>query len=1211
LVEVSEVNVQEKFEEFFKQEKYRNLIKQMAVAGKNSIVVDFLDLSLFDSKLAIELQNNPEKYLQEYMIPALKAQLRIEDKQYAEIVDRLYVRIKGLPEKVSLRAIGAKHIGKLISFDGIVVRSTPVRPLLLEATFKCKKCGAEVSVPQHGTFIKAPKECPNPSCRMGKESGFELEPEKSKFIDSQELRVQEKPEDLPPGQLPRYIEVFVVDELVDVARPGDRVVITGVVKARPETVPGKGKLRSFLTYVEANHIETLGKELETVEISPEDEKKILEIAKRDFVHRDIMDSIAPSIYGYDDIKEAIMYLLFGGVPKVTAEGIPIRGDIHVLLVGDPGTAKSQILKYVAKIAPRGLYTSGRGTTAAGLTAAVLREKAGGMVLEAGALVLADKGVACIDEIDKMRDEDRVAMHEMMEQQSYHPLVEIMLANGSKIKIGDYVENLFKKFSNEVIKGVNCEILPLKFSDEIYSVNPLKKIVIRTKINRVSRHKAPDKFVKIRFSNGREILVTPEHPVYVCRDGKIKTIDALNIKVGDFVPAPRELPNSSIPVELKQVPQTFRNEKTVNLPKKLTAEIAKILGYLVTEGHFYKGVTCEIGFANTNNKFLSEFSHLFTTTFDIKPYISINKDGVTIQRYVSQRLYTWLLSNFPEIIQPSRFRRVPSKIFASSKKVIAEFLKSAFFGDGSVESTAICYRTSSRGLAEDYQDLLLKLGISSRLVHDRTSNSYKVYICGDSAEKFFKYVVSPKDPRYEKIKSLVRCSKKTNRHHDILPTSVTQTIIKLLKDLGLPYNGYFNEHLKKGYGVTVQTFRRYLSLLTTRARELQNLLINLKFSSIKELRNKLNFSQRKLAEIVGVRRSVIDYVERGGYSEEKRSRILFKAITKIKEHLLRVNSTLSELEFLLRFRFLRVSSVEIVLNEGEYKTEWVYDVTVEPFHNFVSHGVLLHNTVSVAKGGIVATLNARASILAAANPKFGRYEDRLSVAENIDIPIVILSRFDLIFIQKDYPEKTVDEKLSDHILTVHRTGGSASKPPIQPELLRKYITYARSRVNPRLTEEAINHLREFYLKMREMSGSGEGTPVAITPRQLEALIRIAEARARAALREEVTKMDAEAAIRIMRRSLRDVGALREEVADIDVIMTGKPATLREGLTAVLKLVGEMEKESGEAELEELYSRLESEYGIDRGKAEGYVRQLIKDGSLYFSDTEHKHVRRTKG
>jgi replicative DNA helicase Mcm len=227
--------------------------------------------------------------------------------------------------------------------------------------------------------------------------------------------LQEKPEDLPPGQLPRTLSVKLVgDDIVDVARPGDHVSIVGIVRAFAPSLMGMGKLRTFILQLDANSAEVLGKEPETSPPTPEEEEKIHALSQDPWVHRKIMSSIAPSIFGYEHIKEAIMYLLFGGVAKSLPD-INIRGEMNALLIGDPGTAKSQLLQYVARIAPRGLYTSGRGTTAAGLTAAVVREKGGSMSLEAGALVLADKGIACIDEMDKMRPEDRVAIHEAMEQ----------------------------------------------------------------------------------------------------------------------------------------------------------------------------------------------------------------------------------------------------------------------------------------------------------------------------------------------------------------------------------------------------------------------------------------------------------------------------------------------------------------------------------------------------------------------------------------------------------------------------------------------------------------------------------------------------------------------------------------------------------------------------------------------------------------------------
>ncbi|MFZ0966235.1 MAG: minichromosome maintenance protein MCM [Candidatus Bathyarchaeia archaeon] len=669
--ELETIDPQERFQELFKTEKYRQRISQMAVTGKTSLIVDFEDILIFDQRLAEELLEKPDEYLKRAN-DAAYAQLQTEDQEYAEkIADKqeiVTVRLVRLLEAAQLRKLGSDHIGRLVMVEGIVVRSTSMRPMVMRAAFKCKRCGEITPISQTGQFLKAPFVCSNPSC--GTQGLFDFVQEESTFIDSQDLRMQERPEDLPPGQLPRTLHIKLIGgEIVDVARPGDHVSIVGTVRAIPPTLPRVGKLRTFVLHVDANSIGVLGKEPEIALPSPEEEEKILELAKDPWIHRKIMSSIAPSIYGYDHIKESIMYLLFGGVPKYLPD-ITIRGEMNALLIGDPGTAKSQLLQYVARVAPRGLYTSGRGTTAAGLTAAVIREKGGGMSLEAGALVLADKGIACIDEMDKMRPEDRVAIHEAMEQ----------------------------------------------------------------------------------------------------------------------------------------------------------------------------------------------------------------------------------------------------------------------------------------------------------------------------------------------------------------------------------------------------------------------------------------------------------------------------------------------------------------------------------------------HTVSVAKGGIVATLNARTAILAAANPALGRYEPHRTVAENISLPVTILSRFDLIFVLRDVPNKEADGKMSEHILEMHRKGLSPVEPPMPSDMLRKYISYAKG-IKPVLTQEAVQRLKDFYLAMRSASES-EGSPVAITARQLESLVRISEARARASLRKEVLTEDAEAAIAIMKRSLEEVGIdMSSYKIDIDLIMTGKPKSVRDKMQTVLSTLMTMEKETGIVEKTALLNELETKYTIPIGEAERLIAQLLREGTIY--------------
>ncbi|MCD6469485.1 minichromosome maintenance protein MCM [Candidatus Bathyarchaeota archaeon] len=670
MTEVLVENPIEKFKLIFKSAKYRNRITQMALNASTSLILDFEDVLVVDRNLAEGLLEKPHEFLG-YANSAAFEQVQIEAPEYAEKIKDMgvTVRVRGIPYVVPLRKLGSEHVGKLVMVEGIVMRATTVRPIVTTAVFRCKRCDTKMEVPQSGAFLTLPFRCANPRC--GKNGPFEFVQEESKFMDYQELRIQEYPEDIPPGQTPRSLDVRVLGkDIVDTARPGDRVYIIGIVGAEATSYPRTGKSRAFTLYLEANYIDAASKESESLYISPEEEEQILKLAKDPNIHQKIIQSIAPSIYGYEHIKEAIMYLLFGGVPKYLPD-INIRGEIHVLLIGDPGTAKSQLLRYVQRIAPRGLYTSGRGTTAAGLTAAVLPSPGGGMTLEAGALVLADKGIACIDEIDKMRAEDRVAMHEAMEQ----------------------------------------------------------------------------------------------------------------------------------------------------------------------------------------------------------------------------------------------------------------------------------------------------------------------------------------------------------------------------------------------------------------------------------------------------------------------------------------------------------------------------------------------HTISVAKGGIVATLNARTAILAAANPALGRYDPYRTVAENISLPVTILSRFDLIFVLRDVPEKERDERMSEHLLKLHMRRAPPVEPPIPPDLLRKYIAYARNNIKPVLTSEAMERLKEFYLAMRSAS-EGEGSPVAITARQLESLVRIAEARARAALRDVVLPEDAEAAIAITRRSLEEVGIdVLSRKFDIDIIMVGKPKSMQDKLRAILNTVVEMEREYGMVNRADLLERLSSEYDISRGEAEKLIAQMIREGTLY--------------
>lgn len=415
-----EIDYISRFEEFLKAYKdedgetpYRNAIERLGLEKHISLPIDFNHLLTFDPELAAAMRTDPQRAFNAASA-AIRRILRIVDADYVDTVENLHARFKEVPDRVSVRKIRAENIGQLIMVDALVTRVSDVKPLLIEGVFQCRQCQEIMYVPQGNQFI-SPSMCSNDACRS--KGPFDLIPERSKFVDWQKIRLQEKPEELPPGALPRALDCILQDDLVDIARPGDPGRVVGILRStQDQTARSRRKAPTFSVFLATNYVEVSEREADRIEIEPKEEKQIRKLAKDPLIHRKIVNSIAPSIYGLTDVKEAVCLLLFGGVSKVLADGMKIRGDSNILIVGDPGTAKSQLLKYVASIAPRGLYTSGKGSTAAGLTAAVLRDPdTEGFALEAGALVLADRGTACIDEFDKMRPQDRTAIHEAMEQ----------------------------------------------------------------------------------------------------------------------------------------------------------------------------------------------------------------------------------------------------------------------------------------------------------------------------------------------------------------------------------------------------------------------------------------------------------------------------------------------------------------------------------------------------------------------------------------------------------------------------------------------------------------------------------------------------------------------------------------------------------------------------------------------------------------------------
>jgi len=465
----------------FKDEKgnfrYVNDIDNMMPSKSKFINVDYNDLVLHPDIESV-FNESPDSILEAFS-RAIKEILQERFPKYAKKIEHeIRARIANYPVQRSLRQINAEVIGKITSVSGMVLRASEVKPLAKELVFVCPEGHRTDVILGHGLSLTSPVQCSNPKCNH-RELG--VEPESSRFIDVQFVRLQELPEDLPPGQLPHYLDVTVKQDLVDNARPGDRVVLTGVVRIEQEKMSGVSKASSplYRLRLDGNNVEFLGskkdkssRKIQREEISQEDEKMIKSLSKSPDLYQQLIDSYAPHITGHEVVKESILLLMAGSTQRELQDGSKIRGDINIFLVGDPGTAKSEMLKFCVRVAPRGLYTSGRGSTAAGLTAAVVRDTNGIFMLEAGATVLGDQGLVCIDEFDKMKAEDRSALHEVMEQQtasiSKGGIVATLNARTSILAAANPMYGKYDPFKN-ITENVNLPVPLLTRFDLIHVI----------------------------------------------------------------------------------------------------------------------------------------------------------------------------------------------------------------------------------------------------------------------------------------------------------------------------------------------------------------------------------------------------------------------------------------------------------------------------------------------------------------------------------------------------------------------------------------------------------------------------------------------------------------------------------------------------------------------------------------------------------------------
>ncbi len=844
------------------------------------------------------------------------------------------------------------------------------------------------------------------------------------------------------------------------------------------------------------------------------------------------------------------------------------------------------------------------------TATVVRDEElmGGWVLEAGALVLANKGVLCIDEFDKMSKEDQVNLHEAMSTQSYHPDFELLFPDGSSEKIGDLVDSFMEDNEEEVVEGEDCEMLEISEEDDLNLLSTDFSSIYPRKPSRLSRHGAPDNFYVIKTSSGREVKVTPEHPVWAIKDGEITTSRADEVEEGSWVPVPLNLPIEGEEQELEEVDDFHPNSKEIKVPEHNSPELCSLIGYIVSDCGYElnRGNKNGLNFTNSDPYLLEDFRSLMENLFGLEAYERERNDRGskrTTLRYVSSRLRDFVNSLGEDLLVKHDEKRIPEKIMKCSKKDIRHLLRRAFAGDGGIVSKdrglEVVYTTSSEELSRQISDLLLRFSIPSKIRTSEAESGKKIYrvaVTGqNSISKFAKEIGFLKEEENQRLRDYLDGDKSLRKNLFETVPEVGGLFTSVLEDLNMSREeavGWsLEEYENNNLNFTRPTLKRVLSKLEERYIELLNTVnsLPLKGEELRKVRREFGVGVDVIAEELGVSNSTVYYREDNSTELEEYREVLEQIL---KERL----QVKTKIEFLghivdSEVGWVQVEAVEKVPSD----VDMVYDVTV-PGRTFISNGMVLHNTVSISKATIQATLPAETSIIGGANPKFSRFDPYRPIAEQIDIPDTLLSRFDLKFALRDVPDRDRDEKIVDHIIDSRVGDESQAEPLIDIDFLKKYISYARRNCRPQMTKKAAATLKNFYVDMRNKYVDAESDTVPITLRQYEALQRLAEASAKVRLDEEVKKEDAQRAIKLMKHSIKQLGMDPEtHEIDIDRAEGGTPASERSKMSKVMEVLDNLEEDLGKNIPEEdLLSALEEE-GLS--KPDKLIKEMKNKGMIF--------------
>ncbi|MHA2153947.1 MAG: LAGLIDADG family homing endonuclease [Candidatus Hodarchaeales archaeon] len=1116
------------------QLRYREKIRNMPQKEQRSLLILYSDLLHHDPRLAREIVHNPEECFSEGEKVLQNILIQI-DQDYYDKYRLFHIRVDKYSDKALLRTLKTEHLGLLTSFEGIVIGVTETKPLLIEGHFICASCGHhQVKVFPEGIY-NPPYQCGDEHCQ--RKGSLSLLLDESQFIDWQKITIQERPEELPPGQLPQSIMIHVLDDLVDQARPGDRVEVVGILKARATRILKRGQLATYNKFFQGINIAKETAEYVDIEVTEEDLKQIKELSESPYIIKKIRDSLAPSIYGHDIVKEGIAALLFGGSEKLTPDGMKIRGESNILLIGDPGVGKCVV-----------------------------------------------------------------------------PETEVILSSGERFVIGEFVDQ-------EISGEFTTDDGYYQPSDLYLKSLNLNAQIVDLKSNLLWKRKSPQFLFLIKTQSGRRIKVTPTHPFFICKNGKIRGIAAKDLRTDEFLAVPRKVRiKGRNHLNISYQKSQANNAVRLKPPSSITPWFAEFLGLYIAEGSSQdQGKSKTIWFTNSDQKLLLRFrSHLNQLGVNFNQRKSSKKTAWDIYS-ASCELFNYLKALEPRLVDGSKRKRVPNPILRATDDIVAIFLRALFDGEAHIanDRPKIEFASASYKLLKDIQYLLLRFEIIShikeKVIHGEIY--YRLNITGiQELRRYSEKIGFSIDYKNERLRKVSNTSKVANTNTDIIPN-----VGDLIKKIRLEAELY-----QRDFSLSRSAILHYERKDSNPSREnlqviVKDLIDRKIWSKELDLLEKLSFSEvywDRIEEITQIPSDtdwvydlqvpeVHNFIADGFIVHNSQ---LLKFVSKLAPRALYTTGKGSTAAGLTAAVIRDQDTGEITLEAGALVLADQGIAMVDEFDKMrpddrtAIHEAMEQHTISIAKAGIVATLNARTSILAAANPRRGRWNPYKATAENLNLPPTILSRFDLIFVLEDKPDLKEDHDRASHILKLHKLQTLPVDPPIEQTLLRKYIAHARRTLHPKLTDEAEARLLEYYTDLRSSSGKieeGRPDPIAITPRQLEALVRLSEARAKMRLSEEVSYEDASGAVNLMNATLEKLAKDAETgKLDIDKYSSGLSDQSRRRLDRIDALIDNMLKES-ENEPIAINSIINQavEDGLDRNQVEQALAKMIRIGKLF--------------